>query len=317
MENSVFAKHVKLTPVSLMIMADVSFKDWMQIGDTLLSMHRAVHYWIGDWLNYGTTKWHKEDRYLQAVPETGYDIETLQNDAWVCGKVQSHDRRDLLRFGHHQTIAPLPREDQVKWLEEAVKEQYTIRDLREAIRRHGIKHDKNIKLPNAKYDLIYADPPWEYGNSMPDYVKEQANYYPLMSIDNICAMPVKEIANDNAVLFLWATSPILEEAFKVIEAWGFEYKTSFVWDKVKHNMGHYSSVRHEFLLLAIRGSYPLHNLKLYDSVHTEERTEHSKKPEYYYTMIEDIYSGAKKIELFARNDRKGWDSHGNQLSRKK
>jgi N6-adenosine-specific RNA methylase IME4 len=148
---------------------------------------------------------------------------------------------------------------------------------------------------------------------MPLGTTSPADYYPAMTIKELCEMPIKNMTEDNAVLFLWVTSPLLDECFEVIKTWGFDYKTSFIWDKVKHNMGHYSSVRHELLLLCIKGSYPLQNIKLYDSVYSEERSEHSKKPEYYYKMIEDLYPNSNKVELFSRNKREGWSSYGNQL----
>lgn len=104
--------------------------------------------------------------------------------------------------------------------------------------------------PEEKYRIIYADPPWDYGaHEQPDYQTEQKDHYAVMTVEAICALPVDDWAEDNAVLFLWVTSPILRKAFDVIDAWGFEYKASFVWDKIKHNMGHYNSVRHEFLLI--------------------------------------------------------------------
>ena len=165
-------------------------------------------------------------------------------------------------------------------------------------------------LPNDKYRVIYADPPWSYGNTQPDYHPEQRDHYPVMSLADICALPIKAMAEDNAVLFLWATSPILEESFQVIKAWGFKYKTSFVWDKVKHNMGHYNSVRHELLLVCTRGSCTPDVLKLFDSVITEERTEHSVKPETFRTIIDTIYPHGKRIELFARKHTEGWDTWG-------
>jgi len=170
-----------------------------------------------------------------------------------------------------------------------------------------------IKLSNGKFNLLYVDPPWKYGNTMPIGTTSPADYYPAMSTTEICNMPIKDLTEDNAVLFLWTTSPHLEESFQVINSWGFKYKASFIWDKVKHNMGHYNSVRHELLLICIKGSYPLQNVKLYDSVYSKERTEHSKKPEFYYNMIEDLYPNSKKIELFSRKKREGWISYGNQL----
>ena len=169
-------------------------------------------------------------------------------------------------------------------------------------------------LPTEKYRVLYADPPWKYGNTMPDYFKEQADHYPLLTVAEICDLPVKDIVEDNAVLFLWTTSPILEESFQVIRSWGFTYRASFVWDKVKHNMGHYNSVRHEFLLVGVRGSCQPDVQKLFDSVVTEERTEHSKKPELFYEIIETLYTHGKRIELFSRKTRKGWSQWGNEVS---
>ena len=166
---------------------------------------------------------------------------------------------------------------------------------------------------SGKYRVIYADPPWKYGNNMPEYFSEQADHYKLLSINEICSIPVKDIAEDNAVLFLWVTSPILEDSFEIIKAWGFEYKSSFVWDKVKHVMGHYNSVRHEFLLVCVRGSCQPDVQKLFDSVITEERTEHSKKPKIFREIIDTIYPIGKRIELFAREKSEGWDVYGNEI----
>ena len=168
----------------------------------------------------------------------------------------------------------------------------------------------------GKYRVIYADPPWKYSDAMfiDGYKVSAEMHYPPMTIDELCTLPVKEMAEDNAVLFLWVTSPILEEAFKVIHAWGFEYKTSFVWDKVKHNFGHYNSVRHEFLLVCTRGSCTPDNPKLYDSVLSIEKSDkHSEKPEEFRAIIDDLYTHGNKIELFARKRIDGWEAYGNEL----
>lgn len=171
----------------------------------------------------------------------------------------------------------------------------------------------DIPLPDGKYRVIYADPPWQYGNTMPEYYGVQDDHYPTMTVKEICDLPIYKIVGDNAVLFLWVTSPILAESFDVIEAWGFEYKTSFVWDKVKHVMGHYNSIRHEFLLVCVRGSCQPDVQKLFDSVITEERTEHSKKPKIFREIIDTIYPYGKRIELFAREKAEGWDVYGNEI----
>jgi N6-adenosine-specific RNA methylase IME4 len=175
---------------------------------------------------------------------------------------------------------------------------------------------KQAALPSEKFRVIYADPPWKYGDSREalDGTTGASAHYSSMTITELCALPVIEMAQENAVLFLWVTSPILPECFQVISAWGFKYKASFVWDKVKHNMGHYNSVRHEFLLICTRGSCLPDIPKLFDSVVSVERTEkHSEKPEEFRTIIDTLYPKGKRIELFARTKAKNWEAYGNQV----
>jgi N6-adenosine-specific RNA methylase IME4 len=166
----------------------------------------------------------------------------------------------------------------------------------------------------GKYRVIYADPPWSYGASCwPDGVTIARDHYPTMSLDEICKLPVRDLVEDNAVLFVWVPAPILFEAARVIEAWGFDYKTHFVWDKVKHNVGHYNSVRHELLLICTRGSCTPDAKKLFDSVQSIERTKHSEKPEEFRKIIETLYTAGGKIELFARGPaRPGWVFWGHE-----
>ena len=177
--------------------------------------------------------------------------------------------------------------------------------------------ENNMPVPDGKYRIVYADPPWKYGDTMSGSLDASyggaEKHYPSMSTDEICSLPIKDLAESNAVLFLWATSPLLEDAFRVIKAWGFDYKTSFVWDKIKHNFGHYNSVRHEFLLICTRGSCTPDNLKLFDSVQSIERTEkHSQKPEEFREIIDTLYTHGKRIELFGRASIEGWDRWGNE-----
>jgi len=200
---------------------------------------------------------------------------------------------------------------------EAIKKgDKSISEVRREIKKAELV--KNIEeFPTEKYRVIYADPPWKYGDTLSGDISESyggaEKHYPSMSITELCALPVGEMADDNAVLFLWVTSPLLFECEPVFRAWGFEYKTSFVWDKIKHNMGHYNSVRHEFLLVCTRGSCLPDVNKLFDSVQSIERTlRHSEKPEVFRRIIDTIYPHGKRIELFARKESKGWDSWGNE-----
>jgi N6-adenosine-specific RNA methylase IME4 len=181
------------------------------------------------------------------------------------------------------------------------------------IRRETVKQRvKESKPLDGKYRIIYADPPWNYGDKRDGNTTGAEDHYPSMTIEELCNLPIKNIAEDDAVLFLWVTSPLLEECFDVIRAWGFKYKTSFIWDKIKHNMGHYNSVRHELLLVCTRGKCKPDNIKLFDSVQSIERTEHSKKPEEFRQIIETLYEYGNKIELFARRSVDGWEVWGNE-----
>ena len=174
-----------------------------------------------------------------------------------------------------------------------------------------VKVKAKASLPESKYRILYADPPWKYGDQLTESYGPTKFHYPAMTIAELCAMPVKNIVERDAVLFLWVTSPLLYEAAPIIEAWGFTYKSSFVWDKVKHNMGHYNSMRHEFLLVCTRGSCVPDTKKLFDSVVSIERTKHSQKPVEFREMIDKLYPHGKRLELFARCESDGWDVYGN------
>lgn len=176
----------------------------------------------------------------------------------------------------------------------------------------------SVDIYNAdkKYRVIYADPCWSYNDKqeIPN-LGGATKHYKTMTIAELCALPVPAITEDDAVLFLWVTSPLLEECFDVIRAWGFKYKTSFVWDKIKHNMGHYNSVRHELLLVCTKGSCTPDKKKLYDSVQSIERNDnHSEKPDEFTDIIDTLYSHGDRIELFARKARrKNWHYWGNEI----
>lgn len=208
-----------------------------------------------------------------------------------------------------QQLASLPDDTR----EAIAQRETTIAKVRRETRAAEVR--KAINLPDAKYRVLYADPPWSY-NDKADEGSVQAGgaarHYPSMSIAQLCDLPVLPICEDHAVLFLWVTSPLLFESAAVIKAWGFTYKASFVWDKVKHNMGHYNSVRHELLLVCTRGSCTPDVVELFDSVQSIERTTHSTKPEEFRTIIETLYPHGRRLELFARRDAAGWDTYGNE-----
>lgn len=300
---------------SLILAEDVTLDEWKELGQSLKKIEGCVQFWIGDWARFGdkkgfTGKYTDPKVYDQLGEITGLERNTLQRYKSVSDNVDSWRRRQDLSFEHHKEVASLPPDQQQHFLQVASEQKLSVRDLRREV--HKSKVSGEAKLPATTYRIIYADPPWSYGNDRTYYGGDPIVHYPTMSIDDICKLPVKDIAEDNAVLFIWVTSPLLKESFEVIDKWGFEYKTSFVWDKVKHNMGHYNSVRHEFLLVCTRGSCTPDVQRLFDSVQTIERTEHSSKPEEFRNIIDTIYPHGKRIELFARKKTNGWEAFGNE-----
>lgn len=172
----------------------------------------------------------------------------------------------------------------------------------------------DIFTTDKKYRVIYADPPWSYNDKQDtDYYGGAEKHYGTMPLDEIAALPIERIAEKNAVLFLWTTNPLIFDSKQIFEAWGFTYKSMFIWDKVKTGMGHYNSVRHEMLLICTRGSCTPDTPRMFDSVQSIERSSnHSEKPQEFREIIETLYAG-EKIELFARVKREGWDVWGNEV----
>ena len=176
-----------------------------------------------------------------------------------------------------------------------------------------LEKNKVAEWPKGKYRVIYADPPWQYGDERSGF-GGAIDHYNTMTMEELKAMPVASLSEDNAVLFLWGTAPLLPEAVELINAWGFKYKTNIVWDKVRANLGNYTSVRHEHLFIATKGSGVPDNTTRVDSVQVVERVgRHSEKPEEFRNIIDTLYTYGNKLELFARKSVEGWEVFGNEL----
>lgn len=172
-----------------------------------------------------------------------------------------------------------------------------------------------------KYQIIYADPPWSYSNgTVPSGGVNK--HYSTMHIDDICNLQVPSA--DNSILFLWATTALLPEALRVIDSWGFTYKSSLVWDKIKRGVGYWFIGQHEFLLVGVKGKVkPPPQSKRILSVFKSKREGHSKKPDQIRNLIKEWYPEKTRIELFARdngdknlwgeNRLDGWDKFGNEV----
>ncbi len=162
-----------------------------------------------------------------------------------------------------------------------------------------------------RYGCIYADPPWQYGNQ--GTRAATGNHYSGMTIEELMAMPIQDLAADDAHLHLWTTNAFLFESLKIMEAWGFEYKSCFVWVKPQMGLGNYWRVSHEFMLFGLRGKKPFGS-RSEMSWGQYPRSIHSRKPDEVRKKIEKV-SGGPYLELFGRMPVRGWTVYGNQITR--
>jgi len=183
----------------------------------------------------------------------------------------------------------------------------------------------NIHHIKKKYHVIYADPPHEYKNKKTGggMASGVSSKYVTMTLDEICELPVRKISHKNAVCFLWITTPLIENAFQILDSWGFKYKTMFVWDKSDSGgWGFWARTATEFLLIGVKG-----NVKAFRSQRTNvirhKRIGHSVKPDIFREIVEELTKqfgkNKKMIELFARKNpskkyyARKWDYFGKEI----
>jgi len=173
---------------------------------------------------------------------------------------------------------------------------------------------------SKKYSIIYADPPWTYKSkeclAKTSILNGKLNtHYKTMSLIEIKELNIKDISEDNSLLFLWVVSPMLDDGISLMESWGFQYSTiAFVWHKQRVNPGSYTMSECEICLVGKRGTIPKHrgsrNVRQFLS---EMRGKHSAKPNEIRNRIKEMFPLHNKIELFAREETKGWDVWGNEV----
>ena len=178
-----------------------------------------------------------------------------------------------------------------------------------------------MSFPDKKYKVIYADPPWSYNNTSvgaksDNYEAAAVKHYQTLSLDEICKIPVWDLADKDCVLFLWATTPLLDEAFEVMREWGFTYKTAIYWRKIMSlGMGYWFRGQVEVCLVGITGNVKAFHLQT-PNFFQSKAGRHSEKPREIRGLINEIslkQNLLPKIELFARERIEGWDCWGNEL----
>jgi N6-adenosine-specific RNA methylase IME4 len=172
-------------------------------------------------------------------------------------------------------------------------------------------------LPTGTYSVIVADPPWRFHDRNEDPSKRNLLPYPSMSTEEIMDVPVPDLCEDNCILFLWCTNTHLHHAFHVIEAWGFQYKTILTWVKTSNGNGNWLGTgtwlrnTTEQVLVAVKGHPVLHLTN--QPTHLQcpvNKNQHSRKPEEFYKMVESLCPQLRRLEMFARESREGWDRYG-------
>jgi len=237
--------------------------------------------------------------------------------------------------GQARELVPIPREKRgAVWqqaIDKAPEEGITARHVKAVVEEWLKASDETTSVPvetctvkdlakltvevaegiRPPYRTVYADPPWKYGNQATRSATD--NEYPTLTVDEICELPVVGLADEEAHLHLWTTNAFLFEAKRVIDAWGFEYKSCFVWVKSQMGIGNYWRVSHEFLLLGVRGGLRFRDKGQMSWIEVP-RGEHSAKPEQIRERLE-LVSLPPYLELFARRQIPGWSAWGNEVER--
>jgi len=297
-----------LTRTGLTITGDMPYDRWEFLGQKLRAFEGSVMWWLGDWLNYGEAAY--GEKYSQAIAATDYAYTTLAQAAWVAKAVQFCNRLQNLSWSHHREVADLDPAEQDAILDKAVQHGMTRKELREFVRIYKRKLAQPAELPAGVFSCIEADPPWALDASE---AKSAIGQYTVMDLESIKAMgpDVQARAAENSHLWLWAINPMLPEAFDVMAAWGFDYKGCLTWVKTNgFGTGHYLRGATEHCLLGVRGTLaPLRNDQR--TYFEATRTDHSRKPEGFYDILETLSPGPR-LRLFARSQRDGWESWGDE-----
>lgn len=173
-----------------------------------------------------------------------------------------------------------------------------------------------LPFPDKKYQIIYADPPWKYDFPNTKHYKIEG-HYESMETEDICSLSIP--TESDAVLYLWATAPKLLEALRAMKAWGFEYKTHAIWDKVNKGLGYWFMGQHELLLVGVKGSFspPSPELRV-SSIIVCKKASHSDKPDQIRELIDKWYPDKTKLEMFYRDKKplfpdNTWDVWGDEV----
>lgn len=266
----------KLLKTGITAIGTPTFEQWQECGEFIKKANGAVHFWIGDWLNYGEKEY--GEKYSQVLEETGYDYQTLRNDSYIASRIDLSRRRDNVPFGIYSEIAPFNPDKQEELLDKVVENGMSIKELRKQKHkilldsvRPTISMDENLilgdainglqKIPDNSIDCVVTDPPYgiDYQSNRRE-VKEQldriqndkAEAFSLL--DDVCRNLLPKVKINSHLYFF--TSWKVYSKFENIISKYFEIKNMIVWDKGNHGAGDLEGnfgERHELIIFATKG----------------------------------------------------------------
>lgn len=330
----------RIIQTGLELPEDLSYENWRGIGESLQGVERSLMWWIGDWLRYGERRYGQ--KYADAIQATEKSYQTLAHAKSVAEKFEFFRRRKNLSWSHHAEVAALAPNDADELLNAAEANAWSQKELRRRVSQQkaartidcaeptdehcGVVDLMKLVERGIKFGTIYADPPWRYDNQgtraatgnhyagVNDEEGREVQSAAGMSIEEICALPIRDIAADNSHLHMWTTNGFLFECPRILAAWGFEFRSSFVWVKPQMGIGNYWRNSHEIMLTAIRGNAKRFNDHSIKSWLECDRGVHSAKPEQVRHYIERASPGPY-LELFGRRQAPNWAVWGNQIER--
>lgn len=291
---------------AIRVMAKQS-KQSLEVQNRIAEYRLRVERKKGEWLKENTRK-PEEGRPSKVSTDS-----TLLKDIGISRDESSKAQR----------IANLNKDEFEKYIEEtkATNEEVTLSGVvklaKQIIREEKIDTQirdlktENLKQPKGKYDIIVIDPPWKYDTKYDPnhYMGRVSNPYPEMEMSEL--LDLKLPHKDDCILWLWTTNGFMNQAYELLEEWGFVPKSILTWNKVNIGVGHWLRNVTEHCILAVKGS-PVWTNKSYSTLITEKRTTHSTKPESFYQMVDKICYG-RKLDYFARKKRKGWEVYGDEI----
>lgn len=257
--------------------------------------------------------------------KTGLTARTVRRDVQIAEHI-APDVRDAIRdtelADSKRELVALARmpPDQQREIVRVISEcdgNATLAEAKRRLRNEQIEalrkrvESGGVQQPEGAFDVVVIDPPWQYGREYDPDGSRVASPYPEMSQEQLLALNVPFA--DDCVLFLWTTHRFIWDAKALLDAWGFTYKATLVWDKENMGMGAWLRMQCEFCLVAVRGNPTWNNTRWRDIIR-EPRREHSRKPKAFYEMVEDVTVG-RRLDFFSREQRDGWVSFGNETEK--